>query len=193
MKNFFKFFYFLMVPSILFINCSEKNDSALLGIYDEAEDDIAAIGKMNDELIKAQSEGRYAEVKKLFDAMNLKRAETQDRLNNLLSKQNGIILPFEQKNKKDFFEVKQVKAIGVIWNSNLNPNLIFSATVLLKDTLRDSFFGRWDFVNAENELIDNPAFYTPTKLIGTSSGEIVELKSNTTFSKIMDFKKFILR
>lgn len=193
MKNFFRLFYSLFLIAILFNSCSNKKEGALSEIYNSAKDDIAAIGKLNEELIKAQTERRYADVKNLIDEMNLKRAETQDRLNKLISEKNAITIPFDQLNKNYLFEIKEIKVVGVIWNSNLNPNLLFSAAVLLKDTLRNSFFGRWDFIDSENKVVDNPAFYSPTKLIGTPAGEIVELKSNTTFSKIADFQKFVLR
>jgi len=193
MNNLIKNFTFLLLSLLLIIDCSQKINGPLTEIYNNAKGDISEVVKLNNELIKAQSEKRYADIKKIFDEMNLKRVQTQERLNKLISEQNGINIPFDQQNSNSVFEIKQIKAIGVIWNSNLDPNLVFSATVLMKDSLRDSFFGRWDFMDSENNLIDKPAFYSPTKLIGTPAGKIVELKSNTTFSKIIDLQKFIIK
>jgi hypothetical protein len=193
MNNLIKNFSLLLLTLLLIIDCSQKIDGPLSKIYNDAKGDITEVVKLNNELIKAQSEKRYPDIKKIFDEMDFKRVQTQDRLNKLISEQNGITIQFDQQKSNSVFEIKQIKAIGVIWNSNLDPNLIFSATVLLKDSLRDSFFGRWDFIDSENKIIDNPAFYSPTKLIGTPPGEIVELKSNTTFSKIVDFQKFIIK
>ncbi|MBK7379894.1 MAG: hypothetical protein IPJ03_12960 [Ignavibacteriales bacterium] len=193
MNNLIKNFSLLLLTLLLIIDCSQKIDGPLSKIYNAAKGDITEVVKLNNELIKAQSEKRYADIKKIFDEMNFKRVQTQDRLNKIISEQNGITIPFDQQDNSSVFEIKQIKAIGVIWNSNLDPNLVFSATVLLKDSLRDSFFGRWDFIDFDNKIIDNPAFYSPTKLIGTPPGEIVELKSNTTFSKIVDLQKFIIK
>lgn len=193
MNRLTKIFSLLILTLLLITGCSQKKDGPLAQIYNSAKGDITEVVKLNNELIKAQSEKRYADTKKIFDEMNIKRVKTQTRLNKLISEQNGIEIPFKQQDINSVFEIKQIKAIGVIWNSNLDPNLIFSATILLKDSLRDSFFGRWDFIDSENKIIDNPAFYSPTKLIGTPPGEIVELKSNTTFSKIVDFQQFIIK
>lgn len=193
MNNSIKNFSLLLTILLLLFGCSQKTDGPLTKIYNSAKADITEVVKLNNELVKAQSEKRYGDIKKIFDEMNFRRVQTQDKLNKLLSQQNGISISFDQQKSNPVFEIKQVKAIGVIWNSNLDPNLIFSATVLLKDTLRDSFFGRWDFIDSENKIIDSPAFYSAAKLIGTPPGELVELKSNTLFSKIADFQKFIIK
>lgn len=193
MKNLIKNFSLILTILLFLIGCSQKTEGPLSKIYNSAKADITEVAKLNNELVEAQSEKRYSDLKKLFDEMNVRRMQSQQKLNKLISEQNGITILFDQQKSNPAFEIQQIKAVGVIWNSNLDPNLVFSATVLLKDTLRNSFFGRWDFIDSENKIIDNAAFYSAAKLIGTPPGEIVELKSNTLFSKIADFQKFVIK